>query len=59
MASEVSGLIGAERSERSGERSSCRNGYRLRKALSVTPDVAERLLGHVIGGIRRVYDHHG
>ena len=30
MESEVSGLIGAERYERSGERSSYRNGYRLR-----------------------------
>jgi hypothetical protein len=26
--------------------------------LGVTPDVAERVLGHTIGGIRRVYDHH-
>jgi transposase-like protein len=30
MESEVSGLIGAERYERSGDRSSCRNGHRLR-----------------------------
>ncbi|HVO10360.1 MAG TPA: tyrosine-type recombinase/integrase [Vicinamibacteria bacterium] len=27
-------------------------------SLGVTPDVAERVLGHTIGGIRRVYDHH-
>jgi integrase len=26
--------------------------------LGVTPDVAERVLGHAIGGIRSVYDHH-
>jgi len=27
-------------------------------SLGVTPDVAERVLGHSIVGIRRVYDHH-
>jgi integrase len=27
-------------------------------ALRVDPDTAERVLGHVIGGIRGVYDHH-